>query len=158
MEKGSLAEFRDLQRQVEMVEWITTTPTWVEIPEQKNDKWRRSEISGGAGRSGSGIENPGQQRQREEESNPDVDPRLRVMERFRDFFCDKNRYGIMWPKGKDSRELWIRLHSKGNCTRDCFYSHAYLCGQTQTEYIRFLNHCRSGYKARNHNRKRKSSG
>ena len=68
-------------------------PAWVEILEQKSDGRRISESSGGSGRSGSGGENSGHQRQRKEDINPDVDPRLRVMDRFRGFY-EFNRDGI----------------------------------------------------------------
>ena len=63
------------------------------------------------GSDGDGLE---QQRKREEDRNPDVEPCLRVMERFRRFFCQENRYIITCPKGADSREISIKFHSKGN--------------------------------------------
>ena len=44
-----------------------------------------------------------QKSKRDEERNPDVDPRMRVMERFREFFCEANRDGIICPKGADIR-------------------------------------------------------
>ena len=66
-------------------------------------------------RSSSGGENLGQQQKVEDERNPDVDPHIRVMERFRDFFCETNRDEITCTKGSDSREVFINLHSKGNC-------------------------------------------
>ena len=43
-------------------------------------------ISGGLGGGGSGGDGSGQKRKREEERNPDVEPCMRVMERFYDFF------------------------------------------------------------------------
>ena len=63
---------------MERGEWINTTPDWVEMLAQKSDGRRKLENGGGLGRSGSGGENSGQQRQREEERNPDVYPRLKV--------------------------------------------------------------------------------
>ena len=69
--------------------------------------------------SGSGRENLGQKRYREEYRNPDVDPHLRVMERFREFLCEANRDGITFPKVSDGREVCIKFHYKGNCFRDC---------------------------------------
>ena len=36
------------------------------------------------------------------------------MERFREFFCQENRYVITCPKGVDVREICINFHSKGN--------------------------------------------
>ena len=41
----------------------------------------------------------GQQLKMEDWKNPDVEPRLRVIERFRQFFCETYRYGITLPKG-----------------------------------------------------------
>ena len=43
-----------------------------------------------------------------------MDPRLRVMERFREFFYQDNRDGITCPKGAYARETCIKFHSKGN--------------------------------------------
>ena len=81
---------------------------------QKNDGQRRSENGGGVERSGSGRENSGYQRQRDEERNPKLDPRLRVMEIFKYFLYETNRDGITCPKGEDDREVCIKFHSKGN--------------------------------------------
>ena len=47
------------------------------------------------GRSGSGRKNLGQKWKVEDERNTDVDPRLRVMEKFREFFYETNRDDIM---------------------------------------------------------------
>ena len=52
---------------------------------QKHDGRRILENGGGAGRSGSDGENLGQKQKVEGKRKPDVDARLRVMERFRDF-------------------------------------------------------------------------
>ena len=41
----------------------------------------------------------------EDERNPDVESRLRVMERFREFFCETNRDRITCPNGADEREV-----------------------------------------------------
>ena len=79
------------------------------------------------------------------------------MGRFREIFCDTNRGSITCPNGADGRSVCIKFYSKWNCTHDCSRSHAYLRRQTQADYIRFLGHFRSGYKARNYKRKRKSS-
>ena len=73
------------------------------MPVQKNNGRRRSESGGGAVRSGSGTEKLVQQRKREEDRNPDMDPHLRVMERFREFLCESNRDVITCPKGEDVR-------------------------------------------------------
>ena len=91
---------------------------WVEMFSQNNDGQRILESGGGAGRSGSGGENPEQQRHREEERNPDMDPSIREMKRFTEFFCKTNRDYITCPKGEEVREVCIKLHSKGNCIRD----------------------------------------
>ena len=56
------------------------------------------------------MENLGHQRKAEEERNPDVDPRLRVMEQFREFFSDHNKDIIMCPKGADSMEVCIKFY------------------------------------------------
>ena len=45
----------------------------------------------------------GQQQKVNDERNPDMDPRLRVMEIFRDFFCETNMDGITYTKGEDDR-------------------------------------------------------
>ena len=100
-----MAEFEELHIRVERGEWITTTPVWVEILAQNSDGRRKSESGGGSWRSSSGEEKSGQQRQREEERNPDVDPRLRVVEIFQDFLCEANRDGITFPKGADYIEV-----------------------------------------------------
>ena len=80
---GDLAEFGELQRRIEQGERTTPPPSWVEMPEPKNNGQRIWENGGGAGRIGSSEENLGRKRKAEEERNLDVDPRLRVMERFR---------------------------------------------------------------------------
>ena len=107
-----------MQRRVERGEWITVPPTWIDMPAQKNDGKMRSKSGGVAGRSGSCRENLGQQRQREEERNPDLDPRLRLAEIFREFFCETNRGGIRVSKGAYGREICIKFHFKGNCTHN----------------------------------------
>ena len=53
--------------------------TWAELPEQKNNRKRKSDNSGRGGLGEGGL---GQQRNMDEARNPDVEPRLRVMERF----------------------------------------------------------------------------
>ena len=53
----------------------------------------------------------GQQIKVEDESNPDVETRLGVMERFREFFSDQNRGGIMCLNGEDGK-----FYSKLTCT------------------------------------------
>ena len=82
------------------------------------------------------------------------------MEKFREFFSYYIRDGITCLKRAYGREVCIKFHPKGTCTRGCSLSHVSLRGQTQADYIHFLDHCSSGYKARNYNskRKRKSSG
>ena len=37
---GMLLEFREIQRWVKRGDWITSTPTWVELPEPKEDRHR----------------------------------------------------------------------------------------------------------------------
>ena len=93
-----------------------------------------------------------------DERNPDLDPYLRVMKRFREFLCDQNRNGITCPKGIDVMEVCINFHSKETCTCGCSHSQTSLQGQTLAEYIRFLDRCRSGFEAGNYNRKRKIRG
>ena len=127
------------------------------MPAQKNYGQRRLENSGGVGRRISGGENLGQQQKVEDERNPDVDSRLRVMEIFREFLCETKRDGITCPEGADGREVCIKFHSKGTCTRGCSCSHASLQDQTRADYTRFLDHCRSGYEAIKYSRNRKSS-
>ena len=85
-----------------------------------------------------------------------MEPRLRVMEQFREFSCETNRDGITCPNGSDGREVFIKFHSKGKRTRDCFRSHASLRGQTRADYIHFLDHFRSGYETGNYNKQRKN--
>ena len=63
-----------------------------------HNRQMRSENGGGSGRSGSGSKNLGQKQNMDDEINPDVDPRLRVMEQLREFFSDQNRDGIMCSK------------------------------------------------------------
>ena len=98
------------------------------MSEPKHDGRRISETGGGAERSGSSGGDLGKQQKLEYDRNPEVDPRLRVMKRFRDFFSDQNRYVIMCPKGVDGREVYIKFHSKLTCTRVCSCSHASLRG------------------------------
>ena len=73
--------------------WITTEtgvkgrmdhyhPVWVELPEKKNDGRVNSESGGVSGGGGLGGDSLGQQINWNEEINPDMDPRLRVMEGF----------------------------------------------------------------------------
>ena len=64
----------------------------------------------------------------------------------------------MYPKGADVREVCIKFHSKGHFFRDCSRLHTALSRQARADYIRFLDHCRSGYGGRNFNRKRKIGG
>ena len=61
-------------------------PPRAEIPEQKNNGRRKSESGGG-----SGGDSLGQKSKRDEERNPDVDPRLRVMERFQEFLSQAKK-------------------------------------------------------------------
>ena len=68
-------------------------PAWIEFPENKNNGRIKSESGGGSG--GGGL---GQLRKREEEKNPDMDPRLRVMERLRELFNLANREGHTFKK------------------------------------------------------------
>ena len=55
----------------------------------------------------------------EYERKPDVNPHIRVMKKFREFFYETNREGITCPNGADGREVCIKFHSKGNFTNDC---------------------------------------
>ena len=71
---------------MEWGEWITTLPIWVEFPAQKNNRRRKSESDAGSGRGGAGRGDLVHIRNREEERNANTDPRLRIMERFQDFF------------------------------------------------------------------------
>ena len=80
VETGALLEFGELQRKVERGELITTTPDWVELQTQKKNRMSKPESGRGSG--GVGL---GQQSKREEERKSDVDPRLRMMERFQEF-------------------------------------------------------------------------
>ena len=55
VDTGALAEFGELQRQVEWGEWISTPPpTWAEFLAQKTDGRRKSGIDAGLGRCGAG--------------------------------------------------------------------------------------------------------
>ena len=74
----------------------------------KNGRQRNSE-SGGA---------LVQLRKREEERNPDMDPRLRAFEKFRRFFNPACREGYTRPKRVYGREVCTRFHSKVDCVRD----------------------------------------
>ena len=65
----------------------------------------------------------------EEEINLDVDPRIRVMEIFQEFFYESNRGGITCLKGADDREFCIKFYSKENFFRDCYRLQASLHGQ-----------------------------
>ena len=58
----------------------------------------------------------GQLRKREEEWNPYMESRLRVMENFWDFFNPVCKEGHMWPNGADGRKVCICFHSKGDFT------------------------------------------
>ena len=94
VDTGALVEFGELQQRVEWGEWITPPPpTWVEFTAQKTDRRRKSEIDYGLGRGDVGRGSLLHIINREEERNTNTDPRLRIMERFRDLFNPENRDG-----------------------------------------------------------------
>ena len=64
----------------------------------KKDVRSNSESGGSLCGGGLGRDGLVQQRKGNEKRNPDVDPRLRVIERFRIFFSQANRYSITCPK------------------------------------------------------------
>ena len=117
METGDLVEFGDMKKRVERVERIIS-PAWVEMPAQKHHGQRVLTSGGGPGRTGSGWGNFGKQQKVEDKRNPDVDSRLRVMEKFREFVCETNMDSITRQKGEDGSEVFIKSHFKGNCNRD----------------------------------------
>ena len=105
VETGALVEFGELKRGVERGDWITTPPTWAELPAQKNNARRNSESVSGSDRCGLGGDGLGHQRKRDAERNPEMEPCMRVMERFREFIIHSNRDSITFPKGLDSRYM-----------------------------------------------------
>ena len=63
----------------------------MEFPEQMTDIRRKSESNSGSGRGGAGRGGLVHLRNREEERNANVDPPLRISERFQDLFNPNNR-------------------------------------------------------------------
>ena len=72
---GVLLEFRELQRCVERGEWITSTPVYVELPIEREDRGRNSGISG----NGVPIQ---AHRKAEVEKKREAEPQIKVMEKF----------------------------------------------------------------------------
>ena len=76
---GALLYFRELQRCVERVKWMTSIPISMELTTKKKDGGRNSDI----GRGG----RPGQAKQKmEAEKNRKTEPHLSVIENFRKLF------------------------------------------------------------------------
>ena len=75
---GDLAEFGGLQKKVEIGEWITLTPVWVERSAQKEEgRWKLDENGFGARPSGGGGGH-------DTIFNHGINPQLWIMERLWD--------------------------------------------------------------------------
>ena len=78
VDSESLTEFWGIHKKVEIGEWLTSTPVWVDRPAQKEEGLRKSDGHGtGARPSGGGGG-------RDAVLNHGVDPQLRIMERIGD--------------------------------------------------------------------------
>ena len=87
----------------------------MELLSHKNNRRSKSESicssgGGGSGRDRSDGDGSVQQRKREEYRNPEMDPHLRVMERFRELYSHSNKDGITCPDVVDSREICIKFN------------------------------------------------
>ena len=79
-----LAQFGDRQRGVYQENWIPSNPIWVELPEANNYGNQKSEGSRGLVQA---------QNQDKLMVNGYLDPELKVMEQFMDFFSMEFWYG-----------------------------------------------------------------
>ena len=82
-------------------------------------------------------------------------PQLRLIERFWELLMADNQDNLHCPLVADSRDIWLRYHSKGECIRSCTGSHATLRFQTRNNIIRFIMKCQAHLEPE---RKRKSNG
>ena len=47
--------------------------------------------------------------------NGDLDPKLRVLDKFWELFSMTCRDGYVYPMGSYGKEIYIKLHQKGEC-------------------------------------------
>ena len=78
VDSGSLIEFWGIHKKVEIGEWLTSTPVWVDRPAQKEEGLRKSDGHGTGARPSDGGGG------RDAVLNHGVDPQLRIMERIGD--------------------------------------------------------------------------
>ena len=115
VESGALAEFGELQKRVERVEWITSTLVWVKRPAPKEEGRRKSDGKGlGSRQSGKGgsVFNHG------------VNPQLRIIDNLGSMTQAARTENFRLPVVEDGREICLQFSLKEECNRSCTRSHA----------------------------------
>ena len=132
VEMGSLAEFGGLQKNMERGEWLTSTPVWVEWPEQKEEGLRKSDRnkfgarqSGGRGGGGTIF-------------NHRIDPQLKIIENMGNMKFSAHSENLRLLLVEDGREICLHFISKEDCVRSCTCFHAPLRGHHQDLVIHYI--------------------
>ena len=97
VEAGALAQFEELPKKVEIGEWLTSTPVWVDRPVQKKEGRRKSDRHGIGARPigrGGGIDVVFDHR---------VDPQMWIMERLGDMMAVARSENLRIPLAADGR-------------------------------------------------------
>ena len=108
------------------------------VSDIKEGDMRKSEI-------GSGSVPDQAQRKSNTENNRDMDPQIRVMDKFGDFCNPACQEGHLCPMDPYGMDICIRFQPKGECVRNCSRSHHPLRLHIREDYICFINRCRAGY-------------
>ena len=129
---GALAEFGGLHKKVEIGDWLTLTPVWVDRPAQKKEGLRKSD------RHGIGAWSIGGVGGRDVVFNHRIDPQLRIMKRLGDITAAARLENLRISLAADGREIFLRFLSKGYFVRSCMRSHAHVQGHNKEAVIRYI--------------------
>ena len=100
-------EIGGLQKKLERGEWLTSTPAWVDRPDQKEEgrcKYERHGMGASPSRGGGG---------RDAVFNHGLDLQLRIMERHGGMTGVARSENLRIPLAEDGREICLRFLSKG---------------------------------------------
>ena len=125
VESRALEEFEGLQKKLDIGEWLTSTPRWVDRPVPKEEGRLKSDGHGSVAKSSGGGGG------RYAVLNAGVYLQLWIMEILGGMTAAARSENLCCHLAEKGRETCLRFHSNVDCIRSCTRSHVPLQGHSQ---------------------------
>ena len=102
---------------------------------------------------GSGQHNQNDILNRETVVNGELEPHIKVLEQFGDFFWGENWYGLTWPTGQGKKEIFLKFQFIGDLLHPWSILHASLSRKINEYYLRYIQNFLEGLKNKRNNKK-----